>query len=317
MMFEVRKYTPEHQVLWDSFVRNSRSPLFMFERGYMDYHSDRFEDESLMFYRDNELLAVMPASRHDNQLRSHGGLTYGGMIYGEKMKQHTMLDCFSALREFCDRNEIATVLYKKIPHIFYLQPAEEDQYALFVNNAQIVSVGSSTVVNVKCPYKMLKGRKAQITRAKREGVVISETKNFDAFFELENNVLLNRHGVVAVHTAKEMELLQQKFPKNISCVVAFYDGAMIAGAILFVYDSVVHTQYLAADDKAREIGALDLVVSECLNKYSSMQFSYFDFGTSQDPHGGGGVNEGLKSQKEGFGGRTIVQTTWELSWERL
>ena len=47
----------------------------MLKRGYMDYHSDRFIDNSLMFYEDDKLIALMPASKHGNELRSHGGLT--------------------------------------------------------------------------------------------------------------------------------------------------------------------------------------------------------------------------------------------------
>ena len=66
----------------------------MFERGFMDYHADRFTDFSLMFYEDNKLVALLPASIHGDEIRSHGGLTYGGIISGNKMKQHRMNDCF-------------------------------------------------------------------------------------------------------------------------------------------------------------------------------------------------------------------------------
>ena len=309
-MISIKKYTHEMVEEWDGFVRVSRMPMFMFERGFMDYHSDRFEDFSLMFFRDDELIAVLPASRHGVELRSHGGLTYGGFIYGEKMKQHTMLECFDCLKLFCKGNGVESVLYKCIPHIYCRYPAEESAYALFLNNAKLEKIEPATVVNLKCPYKMPKGRKAQISRAIREGVVVCETEDFESFLKLENEVLLCRHGVKAVHTSAEMRLLHQRFPGSVRCVVAFIGGDLIAGSVLFVYGNVVHTQYLAANDKAREIGALDLVVSRIIEKYR-LSHDFLDFGISSE-NCGRMLNEGLISQKEGFGGRTNVYETWRI-----
>ena len=41
-------YTNQLKDEWDSFVRLSKNGTFLFERGFMDYHSDRFDDCSLM-----------------------------------------------------------------------------------------------------------------------------------------------------------------------------------------------------------------------------------------------------------------------------
>ena len=86
-MISIASYTADQVKTWDDFVNRSKMPMFMFNRGFMDYHADRFQDASLMFYRDDELLAVLPASRHGDEIRSHGGLTYGGMISGEKIPE--------------------------------------------------------------------------------------------------------------------------------------------------------------------------------------------------------------------------------------
>ena len=85
---------------------------------------------------------------------------------------------------------------------------------------------------------------------------------------------------------------------------------MIAGAVVFVYNNVVHTQYLAANDIAREIGALDLCISEIISKYSSSK-QFLDFGISTE-NGGIVLNNGLISQKEGFGARTLVYQTCKM-----
>ena len=41
----VARYEPEMMREWDDFVRGSKNGTFLFMRGYMDYHSDRFRDQ--------------------------------------------------------------------------------------------------------------------------------------------------------------------------------------------------------------------------------------------------------------------------------
>ena len=107
-------YNQELKNEWDKFVDNSKNGTFMLKRDYMDYHSDRFQDFSLMFYEDNKLIAVMPASVHGDEVRSHGGLTYGGIISNRKMTSPKMLDVFDALKEFLKENGFKKLLYKML-----------------------------------------------------------------------------------------------------------------------------------------------------------------------------------------------------------
>ena len=310
-MINIKKYDLEAKQIWDSFVKNSKNGIFMFERDFMDYHSDRFQDNSLMFYDDNELIALLPCSIHDNELRSHGGLTYGGFITNKDMKQHHMNDCFETLKSYMKEHNIQKLIYKVIPHIYHTQPAEEDLYALYKNKATLLKIEPSTTIILKNPLKMPKGRKAQISRAKREGVIIEQSNDYKTFIELENNVLSTKHATKAVHTAEELELLKLKFDNEIQLWCAYFQDKMVAATLLFVYDNIIHTQYMAASDKAREIGGLDLLIKTVMDKYTDSKM-YFDFGISSE-NNGLYLNEGLIAQKEGFGGRTIAYQTWEMT----
>ena len=282
----------------------------MLKRDYMDYHSDRFQDFSLMFFEEDKLVALIPASLHGNELRSHGGLTYGGFITDNSMKQHRMLECFDAVKEFLQSNGVSKLIYKCIPYIYHKQPSEEDLYALFVNGANLYKRDISSTINLNVPIKMPKGRKAQISRAQREGVTIEESEDFVTFIDLENSVLEEHHGTKAVHTAQELELLKSRFNEEIQLWVAKHNGVTIAGTLLFIYDNVVHTQYMAANKTAREIGGLDLLIKTLIDKFATKK-QYFDFGISTE-NGGKYLNTGLISQKEGFGGRGVVYDFYEL-----
>lgn len=313
-MITISRFSEEKSELWNEFNKQSKNYLFMFDRNYMDYHKDRFKDHSLLFYDENILVALLPMSEHGDELISHGGLTYGGFITDTRMKQHIMMDCFAELIKYARESGFKSIRYKCIPHIYHSQPAEEDRFALFANGARLDTVDVSTYVNLTSLLKMPKGRKAQISRAKREGVVIeelTELEDFKAFIDLENKVLLEHHGVHAVHTGEELKLLHDRFPENIHLIASKKNENMIAGTVVYEYDQVVHTQYMAANDEARTIGALDLAVATVINKYKETK-KWIDFGISTE-HGKIYLNEGLCSQKEGFGGRTGVYEIWELT----
>ncbi len=309
-MVKFVQYTSDRKEEWNDFIAKSKNGIFMFNRKFMDYHSDRFVDNSLMFFDNDNLIAVLPMNIKDKVLYSHQGLTYGGFITDEKMKQHKMLECFDVLKQYMQINNIEKLIYKIIPHIYHKTSAEEDLYALFKNDAKLLKLEPSTTIYLKNPCKMPKGRKAQISRAKREGVEIQESKDFKTFIDLENKILAEYHDTKAVHTAEELELLHSKFPEQIKLYIASLNNEMIAGTLIFEYENVVHTQYIASNKISREIGGLDLLIKTLIDKYQNTKM-YFDFGISTE-NNGQFLNEGLISQKEGFGGRTTVHQTFEL-----
>lgn len=309
-MITIKPYLSENKAIWNEFIENSKNGIFMFNRNFMEYHSDRFIDNSLMFFDNDNLIAVLPMNIRDKVLYSHQGLTYGGFITDEKMKQHKMLECFEALKQYMQANDIEKLVYKTIPHIYHKTPAEEDLYALFKNNAKLLKLEPSTTIYLKNPCKMPKGRKAQISRAKREGVEIQESKDFKTFIDLENKILAEYHDTKAVHTAEELELLHSKFSEQIRLYTASLNDEMIAGTLIFEYENAVHTQYMASNKISREIGGLDLLIKTLIDKYQNTKM-YFDFGISTE-NNGQILNEGLISQKEGFGGRTVIYMSYEL-----
>jgi len=309
-MITIKNYTLDKKEIWDDFVKNSKNGIFMLNRDYMDYHSDRFKDNSLMFYYNDKLIALLPANIQDNVLYSHGGLTFGGFITNENMKQHKMNSCFECLIDYCKHNNIEKIIYKCIPQIYHKISADEDLYSLFLNNAQPIKIEPSTTILLNTPCKMPKGRIAQISRAKREGIIIEKSDKFYDFIKLENQVLNEYHNTKAVHSPEELGLLHSRFPENIQLWIAKYNDEIIAGSLIFVSEQTIHTQYLAANDKSREIGGLDLLIKTLIDKFSDNK-KYFDFGISTE-NNGKFLNEGLISQKEGFGGRTTIYQTWEL-----
>ncbi|EEV5110342.1 GNAT family N-acetyltransferase, partial [Campylobacter jejuni] len=300
---KIKKYNLNSKDIWNNFNKDAKNGLFMFDRNYMDYHSDRFMDNSLMFYEDEKLIALLPCNVVENILYSHQGLTFGGFIVDENMKQGKMLECFEVLKEYMKENNFKKLIYKSIPYIYHKIPAQEDLYALFRNKAELFRVDCSTTIDLQNVLKMSDLRKRCIKKAQKNKVEITSSEDFNIFLILLNSVLQKQHGVNAVHSVEELKLLYSRFPQNIKLFVAKFNGEIIAATLVFIYENLVHTQYLAANEKAREIGALDLLIKTLMDEFAKSK-KYFDFGISTE-NGGEFLNHGLISQKEGFGGRNV------------
>lgn len=111
---EVKRYRPEMAASWNAFCAVAKNPLFMFNRNYMDYHNDRFLDHSLLFFKDGELVSVLPANEKNNVLVSHGGLTYGGLILDVNAKQHTVNDRIAGMVKYARDHSFQKIIYNNL-----------------------------------------------------------------------------------------------------------------------------------------------------------------------------------------------------------
>lgn len=306
------RYDSSKKNEWDNFVAQAKNSTFLFKRDYMDYHSSRFTDCSLMIYNGNKLSALLPANIEERQVVSHGGLTYGGLILKNDSHATDVLSMFIEIKEFIkEQTGATTFIYKPIPYIYSTRPSQEDLYALFRIGATITSRAiSSTISNdAKLPFGELRRRK--ISLAKKSGLIFEESNNYKTFWEILSYVLHQSHGCMPVHTIDEIELLHSRFPNNIKLYTASKENNMIGGTVIYETPTVAHFQYIAASDEGKKTGALDGLFSYLIEAiYSDKKF--IDFGISTE-NGGTTLNEGLIFQKEGFGGRGVVYDTYEIT----
>ncbi len=311
-MINVCRYANADKAEWNDFIESSKNGTFLFNRDYTEYHADRFTDCSLMFRgEDEKLVGVFPANLRDDALVSHGGLTFGGVVSGNRMKTPLMLEIFESLIEFARSQGLRRVVYKAVPHIYHRQPAEEDLYALFRNEARLVRRDVSTTVRVADRLPLSKGRKWTINQSRKNKIEVRESDDFETFMRLEAEVLAAKYNVVPVHTAAEMKLLAGHFPENIKLFGAFVGEEMLAGAIVYASATVAHAQYMAANDEGKRLFALDAILNLLINDYYAAK-QYFDFGISTERQGAY-LNVGLIDYKESWGGRATVYDTLEIT----
>jgi hypothetical protein len=307
---EVVKYESDQKRLWDEFVDNSRNGLFLFRRDYMEYHSDRFADHSLLFLSGGQLVGLMPANIADHVLNSHGGLTFGGVVSNSQMKAELMLELFDALKSYLRPRNISKVVYKAVPHIYHRLPSEEDLYALYRNGARLFRRDISSTIEMSARLSFGKGRKWAMKKARQQGLEVSRSFDFQGFMAIEEQVLAAKYGIRPAHTGEEISLLAGRFPDNIKLFTAGRRGEMLAGVIIYESEQVAHAQYISATEEGKQICALDAILEFLLDEYYSGK-KYFDFGISSEKDGTF-LNTGLIDNKQSYGARAVVHDFYEF-----
>lgn len=303
-------YSAERQTEWNEFVGRAKNGVFLFDRRYMEYHADRFQDYSLMVYHRGALAAVLPANRDGETLVTHGGLTFGGFVSDKRMKQTLMIAMFGTLAEHLAADGIARIIYKPIPHIYHSLPAEEDLYALFRAGAVLIGRSVSSAIRMDARIGLSKGRKWSTNRGKRAGIPVGRSHDFARFMAIEEEHLRTKFGVAPTHAADEIAMLAERMPDAIKLFTAERGGELLGGVIVYESANVAHAQYIAATAEGKEVGALDVILEYLLDEcYSGKR--YFDFGISTD-HAGRELNVGLVENKESFGARAVMYDAYEI-----
>jgi hypothetical protein len=306
------QYEAHNKKDWDAFIAASKTPLFFFQRDFIEYHKERFIDASFVFYENDKVIAVLPASRHADELVSHGGLTYGGLIVAPTTRISAISEIFTALIESARSQGFKKIIYKAIPHIFHKHSAQEDIYLLFNSlNGRIFRRDVSSVIYLEDRLKLSKGRKWLIARAKKSNLSIKDSDDWDAFHALLRAVLA-KHDSVPVHSASELRYLKGLFPENITLKIAEASGRLQAAVLLFRFNKVMHTQYIAVSEEGKESGALDYLIETCIQEGQESGFDYFNFGISTENQGRI-LNSGLIAQKESFGARGLAIDFYEIN----
>lgn len=311
------RYSGSHKADWNALVADSRNGTFLFDRSFMDYHADRFVDVSLMFFKGKKLLAVLPATLHETeQVVSHGGLTYGGLVLSKGAHATDVGEMLHAAAEYYQQMGCKKLIVKPVPSVYHMTPSDDELYWLYRKGARLVARSLSTTIRLTAPLPFSTLRARKVKKAEKEGIRIKytgELADYEAYWNVLEEVLVTQHNKRPVHTLSEILLLRERFPQQVKlCVATPQDSdTILAGSLLFLTRRVVHSQYIAASPEGRNVGALDLLFERVISISADAGYEYFDFGISTETNGTY-LNEGLNFQKEGYGGRSIVYDAYEL-----
>lgn len=313
----VENYQPSYRAQWDAFVDASKNGTFLFKRTYVEYHSDRFVDASLLVLDEKKrVVALLPASRSDALVTSHGGLTYGGLVTDSAMTLPLMLETLEVVLRHLNDAGVEKLEYRPVPVPYHRSPTGEDLVALFLLGATLSRRSALAVADLRAPLPFQERRRRGVKKAATALVQIRRTADLATYWELLAAVLHETYGAKPVHTLDEMTRLQASFPEHITLYGAFKDERLIAGVLIYESEHVARAQYIAAGPEGKDLGALDLLFHTLLTETFASK-RYFDFGTSER-QGTRALQRGLLEQKEGFGARVVAQDQYDVDvtqWE--
>ena|SRR5690554_2006847 len=299
MSFEIRKYSSADAPLWDAFVKSAWNGVFLFERGFMDYHADRFEDYSLLAFSGDKLKAVLPANRRDEVLHSHQGLTYGGWVLAPRFGAAELDALFAEMESWLAEQGFSRICYKQKPFVFDRHFSAADAWVLWKRDYQLWRRDLSFCFDWQNTPGFARDKRYRLNKSARNDLRLQVNGDEAAFLALVNHNLQNKYDATAVHSLPEVQLLQQRFPEQIKTFGVHRGAQFLGGAWTFIDNDFVHTQYFHFNEEGRRLCAPEFLVGQLSALYGRDK-RYFSFGTSTEAEGQR-LNEGLAAFKEGFG----------------
>lgn len=310
-MVSIETYNHSYKEDWNKFIDFSKNSTFLFKRDFMDYHSDRFKDHSLLVYNNNDLVAIFPLNINDGIVYSHQGLTYGGLIVKNDIKFVKFLELFIYILKYLNKKSIDKLFIKQIPLIYNSNFNGELDYLSFISGAVIYRRDIISVIDMQNDFKISKDRIQGYKRGLKNNLEIREVDNFDDFWNsLLIPTLSKKHSVKPVHNLGEIKQLKNSFRENIKQFNVYHKDKIVAGTTIFQTKNVVHVQYIGSTTEKNSLGSLDFLFYKLI-KEIYVNHKYFDFGNSHENEGMK-INQGLNYWKEGFGARSLTQDYYEI-----
>lgn len=309
--YTIKRYNSEYFTIWNAFVSSSSNATFLFHRDFMEYHSDRFEDYSLLVFEDEKLISILPANRVDDTIFSHQGLTYGGFVFENDISilqiKLVILNTLSFLKE----NNFKAFKIKEIVSIYSINSNKEISSFLLENGAIISSKKMNLAIDFKSDFKVSKSKLKHFKRINSIGLEIKKEDDLSVFW---NEVLIPRldqkFSSKPVHSIDEISKLKAKFPENIHQYNVYLDDEILAGITIFKTNNVIKSQYGTTTENGEKYRALDFLYINLINKFKD-EFDFFDMGTVDDDSELG-YNIGLLNQKKELGCSVFEQNFYEL-----
>lgn len=303
--------------IWDDFVRASDNGTMFHLRTFLSYHPEgRFEDHSLYILRNEKLFAVLPAIRQKRDekwiLNSHGGASYGGFVYPAQCNIRDAFLMIECLIDYARNNGFDGIQLTHPPMMYAKHLSNYVDFALIKNGFSYLKREISSIVDLRNPnaieQEFRPEARTALKKARKSGIIIKQSDDYSAYYEILRKNLRMRHGVQPTHSLEELLDLAKRFPEDITLWGAFLDDRMIAGVCTFAANSqVILAFYISHDDDFQEYRAVNLLFATIMEESAHQGFSYLDFGiftVNMDP------NWGLGRFKENFGSRGIFRDTF-------
>jgi len=320
MVISIQRFTGEFAEEWDQLVWTSNNGTMFHTRQFLSYHpEERFCDHSLIFNKKDRPFVLFPAAETETAdgkwLVSHPGASFGSLVVPEDLAFADSIQLVERLIEYAHSNDFIGIRLTLPPTIYSRRLSNYVDFALLHQGFDYRKREISSMLFLEDDIslnlaKFRSSHRRAVSKARKCGVSIRMTDDYQTFYTILQKNLKIRHGVKPTHTIAELLKLQQLFPERINLFGAYHDDKMIAGVVNFIAnDDVVLAFYMRHDEDYQEYRGVNLLFYSIFDWAISEKYKVFDFGiftVNEDP------NFGLARFKENFGASGMFRDTLEL-----
>lgn len=319
---EIIEYKPEYKDLWESFVDKANNGTMFHTQRFLDYHPEgKFNFYHLMFFRNGELVGVLPGGLKNNESYwSPMGASYGSIVTKDIYYEEAQ-DMVDALLEY-GKNKNWKELFLIPPPIIYGEHYNQHiEYAMLYRKFGFELHYISHAIHLKHGNDFLKhfdktARKA-LHKILRENIIrIEESDDYETF----NKILLSnkaRHDVKPTHTLEDMLKIRDLMPEKVKLLIVYNGDIPIAGSWLFLCNpQVVLCFYNMLYYEYEHLKPIYLIMYETVRWSVENGYEWVDIGVSQDTKAEDPMTPSLNliKFKERFDSRGVLRTTFHYQF---
>ena len=319
-MLKIRKYKETDRKHWDYFVGKSNNGTIFHLRRFLNYHPEnRFNDHSLIIKKKQKIFAVFPGAEkqinNKKHLISHPGLSFGSFVVQNNLSVADSYKMIEKFTGYLKKLNFKVAFIKLSPLFHYQRPSNYIDFFLLKSGFKYKNRELTSVLSLEDNIKsnLIQFRSSHIRGlkiAKRKGVKIFQSVEYEEFYRILKRNLSKRHGVSPTHTLKELKRLKSLFPEQLKLFSAKLDNKMIAGVLNFIINKrVVLAFYISHDEEYKDYRPLNFLFYKIFEWAIYSQYKVYDFGTftlNQEP------NMGLGRYKENFGASGVFRDLIEM-----
>lgn len=310
--YTVKRYCSDDFAIWNDFINQATDAPFLFDRKFMEYHADRFQDFSLLVFQEHVLQAVFPANYKGNTIYSHQGLTYGGFIFKDEMTPESIHEVITETFGYLQKQSFKYCEIKEMLPFYAPLHFTSTRNCLLGKKSEVIAQKMNLAVDFQSDFKISKSKLKHYRRLQSLNLTVKKETQFDAFWtNVLEPLLWDKYQTKPLHSLAEISLLQSRFPHHIEQYNLYQDGEILAGITLFKAGKVVKSQYGATTENGKKFRALDYLFLYLIAHFKT-DCDYFDMGTVNDDSALG-YNEGLLNQKKELGCSLFFQNIYQMA----
>jgi lipid II:glycine glycyltransferase (peptidoglycan interpeptide bridge formation enzyme) len=277
----IEKYNKKNLNDWEDFVK--KNGTIFHSINFLDYHESPVYLDSLLFRKNNNLIAVLPGKIEKERFISPYGATYGGFVTPIDIQLKDAMVIVEKLLDYVNNQGISNVKLTLSPSIYQKTTNNYIEFSLMKNRFSYITREIENVIHLFGEVSDLlwwkKKTRNQIRKAQNY-FKVKESKDINTYY----NILLknkNRHEAKPTHKLEELKELMLRFPNEIKLFAVFSDERMVAGSLIFLCNSrVALTFYIAHLERYSSQNPVNLLIYNIAIWCKINGFKYLNLGTS-------------------------------------